>query len=90
MEFRDNLLHKKIKNLEKVHIARLKLLPISFLHREKLSENLLIWFQVLRLLRNKQKMVSPTIGFLKRFRLRLSIAKRHSANVELQNEKSEY
>jgi len=29
-------------------------------------------------------MVSSTIGFVRRFRLRLSIAKRHSANVELQ------
>jgi len=36
------------------------------------------------LLRNKQKMDSPTIGFLKRFRLRLSIVSQHSANAELQ------
>ena len=32
-------------------------------------------------------MVSSKIGFVKRFRLRLSIAKRHFTNVELQNEK---
>ena len=35
------------------------------------------------LLRNKQKMVSSKISFLKQFRSRLSIAKQHSANVEL-------
>ncbi|OQX79959.1 MAG: hypothetical protein B6D56_06090 [Candidatus Omnitrophica bacterium 4484_70.1] len=36
-------------------------------------------------MRNKQKMVSPnTIGFVKRFRLRLSIVSQHSANAELQ------
>jgi len=39
------------------------------------------------LLRNKQKMISAKIGFGERFRLRLSIAKRHSTNVELQNAK---
>jgi len=35
-------------------------------------------------LRNKQKMVPPKIGFVKRFRLWLSIVSRHSANAELQ------
>jgi len=38
------------------------------------------------LLRNKQKIVSSTIGFVRRFRLRLSIVSRHSANAELQIE----
>jgi len=37
-------------------------------------------------LRNKQKMASYKIGFLRRFRLRLSIVSRHSANAELQIE----
>ena len=40
---------------------------------------LLLW----ALLQNKQKMVSSKIGFVKRFRLRLSIVSRHSANAEL-------
>ena len=39
------------------------------------------------LLQNKQKWFPPKIGFVKRFRLRLSIVTRHSANVKLQNEK---
>jgi len=36
------------------------------------------------LLGNKPRMIPSKIGFVKRFRLRLSIVSRHSANVELQ------